>query len=161
MQTNLGVWKKREVWNGWSQIFPLSLEWLLGPTKNRTAARLVSSRRKLLWHIHSSGRPDCRAFRKKSRVIARSHKELCSGKTGKLCIETCSGVSTLAADPIAVLIGQSDSKPNYWLLSHHVNTSTSQGWMDELRSDQCLWQNTFNGGGETGKWLSLQSARQG
>ena len=33
--------------------------------------------------------------RPQSRVIARSHKELLSGETGTLCIESCSGVSIL------------------------------------------------------------------
>ena len=48
-----------------------------------------------------------------SRVIARSHKEPRIGETGKLCIESCSGVSTLVAVPIATLTGQGDGKPNY------------------------------------------------
>ena len=36
-----------------------------------------------------------------------------SSETGKLCIESCSGVSTLVAVSIATLIGQSNDKPNY------------------------------------------------
>ena len=42
-----------------------------------------------------------------SRVTAKSHKEPYSGETGKLCTESCSGVSILVTSQISALIGQS------------------------------------------------------
>ena len=72
-----------------------------------------------------------------SWLIATSHKQPHSGEIGKLCIESCSSVCILVTTPISALIGQSDSKPNYWLHHHHVNAWTSLGWIDELRFGQC------------------------
>ena len=74
--------------------------------------------------------------------VLSDRQVLRSRETGKLCTESCSDVSTLVTARMAALIGQGDSKPNYWLHCHHVNTSTSQGWTDELQSGQCLWRRT-------------------
>ena len=60
-------------------------------------------------------------------------------RAGKLCVESCSGVSILVTAPISALIGQSDGKPNYWLHRHHVYAYMSLGRTDKLRSGQCLW----------------------
>ena len=80
---------------------------------------------------------------------SRGLKEsLVSGKTGKLFIESHSGVFILGtAAVIAAVIGHSDF---FKLRSHHVNAFTSLGCIDELRSDQYLWRSTspdFGGSG--------------
>ena len=91
-----------------------------------------------------------------SWVIARSHSELHSDKTGKLWIES-SGVSIVVTARISALIGQSDNKPNY-----RLNTCTSLGRAYELWFGHCLCGGLgplpLNFGGKW-KWLSLQSIR--
>ena len=65
-------------------------------------------------------------------------KEPRSRETGKLCIESLSGVSILVTAPIDALIGQSDGKLNYWLQYYYMNFCRSLGWTDELPFGQCL-----------------------
>ena len=73
-----------------------------------------------------------------------------SGEIGKGCIKSCFGVFILVIAPIAALSGENDSKPNYWLHYHHVNTCTSPWWSGELQFGQCLWQSISPNFGGTG-----------
>ena len=87
--------------------------------------------------------------------IARFQKDLYIGQIGKPCIRRIH--SSDSPDRWGSLIGQSNGKPDYWLLRHHLMLAClwDEKWIAIYICSQCLWRSTsFR---ENWKWLSLHS----